>query len=82
MNRRGFLASAAGVAAGTAMSDLSMAHESHAKTGTVRDRLWLFGVPLKCEMTYLKNRFTMTPVEGVHYLGIPNALMIQVVNPQ
>ena len=82
MNRRDFLKSASGVATGAAMGDLALAQNGQPKAGTVRDKLWLFGVPLNCEMTYLSNRSTMTAVEGAHYLGVPNVHMIQVVEPQ
>lgn len=48
---------------------------------TVRDHLWLFGVPPNADVGYFENAgyrggSRMTPVEGAHWLGVPNLLFI------
>lgn len=48
---------------------------------TVRDHLWLFGCPPGGDALYLENAgirggSRMTPVEGAHWLGIPNLLFV------
>jgi hypothetical protein len=48
---------------------------------TVRDHLWLFACPPGGDASYLENAgirggSRMTPVEGAHWLGIPNLLFV------
>jgi hypothetical protein len=48
---------------------------------TVRDHLWLFACPPGGDADYLENAGVrggsrMTPVEGAHWLGIPNLLFV------
>ena len=47
---------------------------------TVRDKLWLFGVPAGAnnQRWGLPRPSRMTPVEGAFYLGVPNLFMITV----
>jgi hypothetical protein len=48
---------------------------------TVRDRLWLFGVPADGPRLYYEGAgyrggSRMTPVEGAFWLGVPNLMFI------
>lgn len=50
-------------------------------SATVRDHLWLFGCPPDGDLDYLENAGVrggsrMTPVEGAHWLGVPNLLFV------
>lgn len=46
--------------------------------GAVRDRLWLFGMPLLEQTTYewAPAGYRMTAAEGALYLGLPNVLYV------
>ena len=51
------------------------------KTSTVRDHLWLFACPPGGDAEYLENAgyrggSRMTPVEGAHWLDIPNLVFV------
>lgn len=51
------------------------------KPATVRDHLWLFACPPGGDAEYLENAgyrggSRMTPVEGAHWLGIPNLVFV------
>jgi hypothetical protein len=57
------------------------AQTREAAAGTVRDHLWLFACPPGGDAEYLENAgirggSRMTPVEGAHWLGIPNLLFV------
>lgn len=57
------------------------AQQTVSPTITVRDHLWLFGYPTDGDAGYLENAgyrggSRMTPVEGAHWLGVPNLLFI------
>jgi hypothetical protein len=45
---------------------------------TVRDRLWLFGIPLVEETScdWAPSGYRMTAAEGALYLGIPNVVYV------
>jgi hypothetical protein len=77
VNRRGFLRASAGVAVGVGVTGREFSQDCIAQEGTVRDRLWLFGIPANINFMYTGRRSLMTPIEGAYYLGIPNTLMIQ-----
>jgi len=55
--------------------------QSTPKSDTVRDRLWLFACPPGGDAEYLENAgyrggSRMTPVEGAHWLDIPNLVFV------
>jgi hypothetical protein len=57
------------------------AHAQQAEANTVRDRLWLFGVPadgprLFYEGAGYRGGSRITPAEGAHWLGVPNLMFI------
>lgn len=57
------------------------AHAQQNAPKTVRDNLWLFACPPGGDADYLENAgirggSRMTPVEGAHWLGIPNLLFV------
>jgi hypothetical protein len=57
------------------------AQQTVSPTTTVRDHLWLFGYPPDGDAGYLENAgyrggSRMTPVEGAHWLGVPNLLFV------
>lgn len=57
------------------------AHAQQPATDTVRDRLWLFGVPadgprLFYEGAGYRGGSRITPAEGAHWLGVPNLMFI------
>ncbi len=78
-SRRSLLKLGANVVAGSALARTVRAEGAEMATGgTVRDRLWLFGVPANVNYPYLHHRSLMTPAEGAFYLSIPNVIMVQV----
>ena len=77
VNRRKFLAAAAGSLAATAWTGPLSAQLPSPKEGTLRDRLWLFGSPTGSTAPHTKRRTVMSPAEGALYLGIPNVYMNQ-----
>jgi hypothetical protein len=55
--------------------------QTQPKQSTVRDHLWLFGYPSDGDAEYLENAgyrggSRMSPVEGAHWLGVPNLLFV------
>jgi len=57
------------------------AHAQQAAPNTVRDRLWLFGVPADGPRLYyegagVRGGSRMTPAEGAFWLGVPNLMLI------
>lgn len=57
------------------------AHAQQPAADTVRDRLWLFGVPadgprLFYEGAGYRGGSRITPAEGAHWLGVPNLMFI------
>lgn len=57
------------------------AHAQQPAPATVRDHLWLFACPPGGDAEWLENAgfrggSRMTPVEGTHWLGIPNLLFV------
>jgi hypothetical protein len=59
----------------------AQAQQTPSPATTVRDHLWLFGYPPDGDAGYLENAgyrgaSRMTPVEGAHWLGVPNLLFI------
>lgn len=60
---------------------LSTSQAQQAEANTVRDRLWLFGVPadgprLFYEGAGYRGGSRITPAEGAHWLGVPNLMFI------
>jgi len=60
---------------------LSTSQAQQAEPNTVRDRLWLFGVPadgprLFYEGAGYRGGSRITPAEGAHWLGVPNLMFI------
>jgi hypothetical protein len=60
---------------------LSTSQAQQAEPNTVRDRLWLFGVPadgprLFYEGAGYRGASRITPAEGAHWLGVPNLMFI------
>jgi hypothetical protein len=60
---------------------LSTSQAQQAEPNTVRDRLWLFGVPadgprLFYEGAGYRGGSRITPAEGAHWLGVPNLIFI------
>jgi hypothetical protein len=58
-----------------------VAYAQQAAPTTVRDHLWLFACPPGGDAEYLENAGVrggsrMTPVEGAHWLGLPNLLFV------
>lgn len=58
-----------------------VAYAQQTATPTVRDHVWLFACPPGGDADYLENAGVrggsrMTPVEGAHWLGIPNLLFV------
>jgi hypothetical protein len=55
--------------------------QAQAASATVRDHLWIFACPPGGDAIYLENAgyrggSRMTPVEGAHWLGVPNLLFV------
>jgi hypothetical protein len=60
---------------------LSTSQAQQAEPNTVRDRLWLFGVPadgprLFYEGAGYRGGSRITPAEGAHWIGVPNLMFI------
>ena len=60
---------------------LGQTQAQQAEPNTVRDRLWLFGVPadgprLFYEGAGYRGGSRITPAEGAHWLGVPNLMFI------
>ena len=78
-SRRTLLKLGAGAVACSALARTARGEgAAMARGSTVRDRLWLFGVPANVNYPYLHHRSLMTPAEGALYLSIPNVIMVQV----
>lgn len=77
-SRREMLKLTTGVLAGCALEQIVSAERKPIQSRTVRDCLWLFGVPANVNYPYLHKRSLMTPAEGALYLSIPNIIMVQV----
>ena len=83
ISRRELMKVAAGMVACTVlMPRNSMAQCCQAKSGTVRDRLWLFAAPRSADYHWTHRRSLMTPTEGAYYLSIPNVIMVQALPKQ
>ncbi len=77
VRRRQFLqtVAAVGVSAGPLSPGFGQFHL--ADTGTVLDRLWMFGSPVNSDYDYVHQRSVMTAVEANFYFGVPNIIMVQ-----
>ena len=75
--RREFLQTLAAVGAGAAASSYGISQFRLADTGTVLDRLWMFGSPVNSDYEYVHQRSVMTAVEANFYFGVPNVIMVQ-----
>jgi len=76
-HRRQFLQALAVGSAGAAASSYGFTQFRLAETGTVLDRLWMFGGPVNSDYEYVHQRSVMTPVEANFYFGVPNIIMVQ-----
>ena len=77
-NRRALLQLTTGVATSCMLQQVIKAEDRVESRRTVRDCLWLFGVPANVNYPYLHHRSLMSPAEGAFYLSIPNIIMVQV----
>jgi hypothetical protein len=75
-HRRQFLQSMAAVAASFGLSTSASGQVCAAKTGTVRDKLWVFCNPRNADYNMVRRRSVMSPLESAVYLGVPNILMV------
>src|ERR1700761_8316710 len=75
-HRRQFLQSMAAVAAGFGLPPSASGQVCAAKTGTVRDKLWVFCNPRNADYNMVRRRSVMSPLESAVYLGVPNILMV------
>jgi hypothetical protein len=75
-HRRQFLQSLAAVAAGFGLPASAPGQASPPKTGTVRDKLWVFCNPRNADYNMVRRRSVMSPLESAVYLGVPNILMV------
>jgi hypothetical protein len=76
VQRRQFLQSSAAVAAGLGFSSSAFGQICPPKTGTVRDRLWVFCNPRNADYNMVRQRSVMSPLESAVYFGIPNIHMV------
>ena len=78
LNRRTFIGTTAGALAVPSLAGAAQEQMLRLpKTGTVQDRLWLFGSPTGSTAPHTGRRTMMSPVEGALYLGLPNIYMNQ-----
>ena len=77
VNRRRFLQSTAALAAASQAVSSACTRVQPAKSGTVRDRLWVFCCPTNSDFVNIGQRSVMSPAESVYYLGVPNIIMVQ-----
>jgi hypothetical protein len=75
--RRQFLQTLTAVGASVAPLSEGFGQFHLADTGTVRDRLWMFGSPVNSDYEYVHQRSVMTAVEANFYFGVPNITMVQ-----
>ncbi len=76
INRRQFLQTVAAVGAGCGFSSSGLSQVCPVKSGTVRDRLWVFCNPVNADYEYVRKRSVMSPLESALYLGVPNIIMV------
>jgi hypothetical protein len=77
VRRREFLHILAVAGASALPSSYGFGQFRLAETGTVRDRLWMFGSPVNSDYEYVHQRSVMTAVEANFYFGVPNIIMVQ-----
>jgi hypothetical protein len=77
VRRRQFLQTLGAVGASAASLSDGFGQFRLAETGTVRDRLWMFGSPVNSDYDYVHQRSVMTAVEANFYFGVPNITMVQ-----
>jgi hypothetical protein len=75
MHRRQFIGGAAAVTAGLGLLRTAGGQICPAKTGTVRDKLWVFCNPVNADYGIVRGRSVMSPLESAVYLGVPNIIM-------
>lgn len=73
MNRRTFLELAA---AASSQVIPAISQVCSVKSGTVRDRLWVFCNPINADYDIVGRRSVISPLESALYLGIPNIMMV------
>jgi hypothetical protein len=76
INRRAFLQATTALAAGGGLSSSAFAQMCPPKTGTVRDRIWIFANPVNADFNFVRKRSVMSPLEAAVYMGAPNLLMV------
>jgi hypothetical protein len=76
VQRRQFLQSTAAVVAGLGCSSFAFGQICPPKTGTVRDRLWVFCNPRNADYNMVRQRSVMSSLESAVYFGIPNIHMV------
>jgi hypothetical protein len=76
--RREFLRTLGAVGAVAASSSYAFGEFRLPETGTVLDRLWMFGSPVNSDYDCVHQRSVMTAVEANFYFGVPNVTMVQV----
>jgi hypothetical protein len=77
VRRRQFLQTLGAVGASATSLSHGFGQFRLAETGTVRDRLWMFGSPVNSDYEYVHRRSVMTAVESNFYFGVPNIIMVQ-----
>ncbi len=75
IHRRQFIGRAAAVAATYGLSRPIIGQVCPAKTGTVRDKVWVFCNPVNADYGMVRARSVMSPLESAVYLGAPNIIM-------
>jgi len=74
VQRHQFLAAAT---AGCGLSISAFGQVTLPRSGTVRDKLWIFSNPTNADFSLLRKRSVMSPFEAAVYLRIPNIFMVQ-----
>jgi hypothetical protein len=77
VRRRQFLQTLGAVGASATSLSHGFGQFRLAETGTVRDRLRMFGSPVNSDYEYVHRRSVMTAVESNFYFGVPNIIMVQ-----
>lgn len=76
VHRRRFLQGMAAVAAGLNVAPSIFGQVCQAKSGTVRDKLWVFCNPRNADYNMVRKRSVMSPLESAVYLDVPNIFMV------
>ncbi|MGA2074092.1 MAG: twin-arginine translocation signal domain-containing protein [Terriglobia bacterium] len=75
LHRRRFLQTTAAATASFGLSSSLFAQLYLPKTGTVRDRMWVFCNPIDADYDIVRKRTVMSPFESAVYMGAPNIIM-------